>query len=62
MARVASDAPERRISGQQALNAGHDERSPLGAVRVVSRSVLDLKDGSGVVFDWDPFDWDPFAS
>ncbi|MGH9311741.1 MAG: hypothetical protein ACRD1S_00955 [Vicinamibacterales bacterium] len=39
----------------EALRRFHDERSPLGAVRVVSRSVLDLDDEPGVVFDFDPF-------
>ena len=42
----------------EALRRFHDDRSPLGAVRVVSRSVLDVEDRPGVVWDFNPFDFE----
>jgi hypothetical protein len=57
---VATAAPapvvaERTTTAQQALNRLHDEHSPLGRVRVVSRPADEDEEMRGVIHDADPW-------
>lgn len=55
LARVRAELDPKRLTSQQWINQQHDERSKIGRVRVVDRSVTEDDDTSRARIDFDPF-------